>query len=232
MSQMPSQAQAATLPGLVLLCKRPSLGHAKQRLAASLGQQHALILAQALLDCALEDLRDWRGPRFIAPDAAAHLPWAESLGTEAHCVAQVEGNLGQRLNALDRRLREQGLRQLVFIGSDCPALRPDDYRQVRMLLQEHDTVLLDASDGGVVLMASNLPWPNLMALPWSTERLGEALAQRCRQAGQQVAIAGRSFDIDHASDLPLLQQALQDDPRPARHQLLAILNRPEIQVDA
>lgn len=231
MSPMPTNAQDATLPGLVLLCKRPSLGHAKQRLAATLGHQHALILAQTLLDCALEDLREWRGPRFISPDSPAHLHWAGSLDTQAHPVAQVEGNLGQRLNALDRELRDQGLRQLIFIGSDCPALRPDDFRQVRELLQAHDTVLLDARDGGVVLMASNRPWPDLEALPWSTDRLGEALAQHCRQAGQKVASAGSSFDIDHASDLSLLPQALHDDPRPARRQLLAILDQLRIQVD-
>jgi len=220
-------SDAAVPPTLVLLCKRPAPGHAKQRLAATLGQQRALALAQALLDCALEDLADWTGPGVIAPDSPAHLDWARTQSTDACCVPQAAGNLGQRLNALDAHLRSQGSRQLLFIGSDCPALTPGDYRSVQKLLDDFDTVLLDARDGGVVLMASNQPWPDLASLPWSTERLGAALAQRCREAGQRVAIAGQSFDIDHAADLTLLPQALDADARPARRRLLAMLDQSE-----
>lgn len=218
----------AAAPSLVLLCKRPAPGHAKQRLATTLGKQNAFDLALAMLDCALEDLREWRGPRIIAPDRPEHLPWARSLMPEAKCQAQTEGNLGQRLNALDHQLRRRGLHQLMFIGSDCPALTLADYRNVWALLQNHDSVLLDARDGGVVLMASNQPWPDLAALPWSTDRLGAALAELCRQAGQRVAVAGESFDIDHAADLSLLTQALAGDDRPARRCLNALLQRTEI----
>lgn len=216
---LPADAPDAAVPGLVLLCKRPALGHAKQRLAATLGKERALILANALLECALEDLCQWPGSSVIAPDSSMHLEWARSLAPGTHCIAQVEGNLGQRLNALDINLRNQGMRQLMFIGSDCPALMPGDYRNVQSLLQDFDTVLLNARDGGVVLMASNQPWPDLTSLPWSTSDLSAALLHLCRLAGQRVAVAGESFDIDVAADLPLLQ-ALTNDPRPARRRLL------------
>jgi len=215
-----ADAPDAALPALVLLCKRPALGHAKQRLAATLGQQRALTLANALLDCALEDLCKWPGVSVIAPDSSRHLEWARSLAPNAHCLAQSEGNLGQRLNALDAKLRDQGMSQLMFIGSDCPALMPDDYRNVQSLLQDFDTVLLNARDGGVVLMASNQPWPDLTPLPWSTAVLGSELAQLCRLAGQRVIVAGESFDIDVAADLGLLQESLVDDRRPARRRLM------------
>lgn len=221
-----------TAPCLVLLCKRPALGHAKQRLAATLGQQTALVVARALLDCALEDLRQWPGTRVIAPDHKQYLTWASSLGVEATCIAQSDGNLGQRLNQLDRELRHGGQRQLIFIGSDCPALLQGDYQNVSDLLQSFDTVLLDARDGGVVLMASNRPWPDLAALPWSTDQLGSTLAQLCRQAGHSVLIASESFDIDHAEDLPHLANALLGDDRPARRQLLCLLQRLGIGSDA
>ncbi|MFL9813253.1 DUF2064 domain-containing protein [Stutzerimonas sp. VN223-3] len=228
----PTTAKQTAAPCLVLLCKRPALGHAKQRLAATLGQQSALVVAQALLNCALEDLRQWPGTRVIAPDQEQHLTWASSLGGEATCIAQSDGNLGQRLNELDRQLRHEGRRQLIFIGSDCPALLPDDYRTVSDLLQSFDTVLLGARDGGVVLMASNLPWPDLVALPWSTDHLGSSLAQLCRHDGHSVVIAGESFDIDHAEDLSHLATTLLGDDRPARRQLLCLLQRLGIGSDA
>jgi hypothetical protein len=148
----------------------------------------------------------WRifssGPRkVIAPDHSRHLPWAQALCPQALGMAQHDGNLGQRLNDLDRRLRNLGLRRLLYIGSDCPALQPSDYRRVACLLEANDRVLLGARDGGVVLMASNRPWPDLGALPWSIERLGTALFDCCRRAGHSVAWADELFDIDHKEDV-------------------------------
>ncbi|WP_199270052.1 TIGR04282 family arsenosugar biosynthesis glycosyltransferase [Stutzerimonas stutzeri] len=218
-------------PCLVLLCKKPAHGHAKQRLAVTLGQDAALSIAQAMLACALEDLHQWPGARVIAPDHVQHLGWAQSIAGAAHCMAQPDGNLGERLNALDAQLRAWGHRQLLFIGSDCPALRPDDYLHVARRLQCADTVLLGARDGGVVLMASNRSWPDLTHLPWSTHRLASALTHLCRQAGHEVAIVGESFDVDHAQDLVPLAAALRDDERPARRRLRAVLGAPGIRRD-
>lgn len=210
-------------PALILICKRPALGHGKQRLAARLGTVAALELAERLLDCALEDLAHWPGARVIAPDAATHCFWASELLPDCVCLAQSAGNLGERLNVLDRQLRAAGEQTLVFIGSDAPALNAEDYRGVRAALNEVDSVLLAARDGGVVLMASRRPWPDLAKLPWSTPQLGASLAAACRQAGHSLRLCGESFDVDEPTDLARARQALVDDPRPARQRLLATL---------
>lgn len=215
--------QSCPCPALILVCKRPALGHGKQRLAARLGARAALEIAERLLDCALEDLAHWPGARVIAPDAAAHRSWASELLPDCRCIAQSAGNLGERLNALDRQLRAAGERTLVFIGSDAPALNEEDYRRVRKALGEVDSVLLAARDGGVVLMASSRPWPDLAELPWSTPQLGESLADACRQAGHSLRVCGESFDVDEPADLARTRRALTDDPRPARQRLLATL---------
>ena len=219
-----------TLPddaALVLICKRPALGHGKQRLAVHIGVERALNIAEHLLDCALEDLRSWHGPVVIAPDQRDACDWAAQLMPQALCLAQTAGNLGERINDLDHSLRGLGHRQLLYIGSDAPALTPDDYQRVHAALGTHDTVLVAARDGGVVLMASKLPWPDLTALPWSTPELGYALADACRRVGHSVALSGKSFDIDEQADLPLAAQALADDPRAARRRLLQTLNNLE-----
>lgn len=211
-----AEAPTAIAPCLVLLCKRPALGHSKQRLAQQIGLQPALDIAQLLLGCALEDLQQWPAPKVIAPDHSRHLPWAQAICPQALGMAQHDGNLGQRLNDLDRRLRNLGLRRLLYIGSDCPALQPSDYRRVACLLEANDTVLLGARDGGVVLMASNRSWPDLSALPWSTECLGTALFDCCQRADHSVAWAGELFDIDHKEDLYALPDLLARQGRPAR----------------
>lgn len=217
---------------LVLLCKRPALGHAKQRLAEQVGLNHALQIARLLLDCALEDINQWPGPKALSPDSPQHLNWGLSLCPAASCLPQCEGNLGQRLNELDNRLRAQGHCRLIFIGSDCPDLAARDYHEVAKLLDAYDTVLIKARDGGVVLMASNHPWPDLSALPWSTEHLGRALADSCQTAGHSVMLLGEFSDIDHQEDLPPLVNSLAKDLRPARRRLRDALQNQRAHADA
>lgn len=208
---------------LVLVCKRPGSGTGKQRLAASLGQGAANRIAEALLACALEDVSDWSGPVIIAPAHSADYAWADALLPHKYPKVRVQpqsdGNLGERLNVLDRELRGAGLEQLVYIGSDAPALAPADYAAVTDALLSYDTILTPAEDGGVVLMASCRPWPMLRGLPWSTARLGGALADHCRAAGQSVATLTHNFDVDEQDDLLRVHTALRMDSRPARRAL-------------
>lgn len=228
----PLACKRTSAASLVLLCKRPALGHAKQRLAEQVGQNHALQIARLLLDCALEDLNQWPGPKVLSPDHPQHLSWGQSLCPAASCLPQHEGNLGQRLNELDNRLRAQGHCRLIFIGSDCPTLAAHDYHEAAKLLDVYDTVLIKARDGGVVLMASNHPWPDLSALPWSTEHLGQALAESCQTAGHAVMLMGEFSDIDHQEDLPPLINSLAEDLRPAQRRLRDVLQNPRAHVNA
>lgn len=212
-----------TEAALVVVCKRPASGFGKQRLAANLGREAASRIAEALLGCALEDARGWTGPVVLAPAHPADYAWAEALLPQMRPRIRVEpqtpGNLGQRLNALDYKLRGAGLEQLVYIGSDAPILAEADYAAAREALLGHDSVLKPAADGGVVLMASRQPWPILDGLPWSTAGLGAALAESCRTAGQSVAMLTHSFDVDQEDDVLRLTTALKMDQRPARRAL-------------
>jgi glycosyltransferase A (GT-A) superfamily protein (DUF2064 family) len=221
-----------TEAALVLVCKRPAPGVGKQRLAANLGAEGAYLLAERLLACAVEDACRWPGPVVIAPARPADYAWASRLlpgkKPQARIQPQSDGNLGQRLNALDEVLRNGGLKQLVYIGSDAPLLTEDDYAAVREGLRHHDCILKPAVDGGVVLMASREPWPLLDRLPWSTAVLGGALAACCRASGGSVMTLSQSFDVDEKKDAVRLVNALEADHRPARralHQLVCELFR-------
>lgn len=214
---------------LVLVCKRPAPGIGKQRLATKLGHELAFKIAQALLACALEDACSWPGPVVVSPASTDDVDWAKRLIDPAPLhspfmiVPQAAGNLGRRLNALDRTLRAQGKKQLVFIGSDAPGLNASDYEAALAGLQRADVVLIPASDGGVVLMANRCTWPELSALPWSGDQLGNSLINACESAGQSVSTAGHGYDVDEVKDLLPLIAALQQDLRPARRALLALV---------
>lgn len=210
---------------LVLVCKRPRPGEGKQRLSARLGVETTCQVAQALLDCALEDAYAWRGQVVIAPAADSDVAWAKGLLTRhpsASVCPQVAGNLGQRLNALDTVLRRDQKTPLIFIGSDAPLLSMADYVDCLAALGDYQTVLKPAVDGGIVMMASHLPWPLLDELPWSTDQLGEALLDCCRRAGQTVGSLPMGADVDQPRDVTELCMQLKNDLRPARRRLHAL----------
>lgn len=203
---------------LVLVAKPPRLGVGKQRLAARLGAESALAMARALWDCALEDAQAWQGQVLLAlPDDVQTADYAFPV------IKQGEGNLGQRLNHIDRQVRALGYMHLLYIGMDAPLLTTQDYQQVLAELAVHDVVLKPARDGGVVMMAAARPWPDLQHLPWSADQLCTQLSQLCLQHSLTLTTTATGYDIDVIEDLLMAEQDLMADSRPARQALLRLI---------
>ncbi len=210
---------------LVLMVKRPLPGQGKQRLTPVLGEKGAEKIAQALLACALEDCQSWPGPVTVSPACPEDAGWASKLLPQAWVIPQIGGGLGERLNAIDRILRDRGSRRIVFMGCDAPGLSEPDFSGIRMALIERDMVISPASDGGAVLLGSRCPWPDLGLLPWSTPALYQTLVRLCQDAGRTVASLRRGFDVDHPEDLATAYSALEGDPRPARRAFRSLVGR-------
>jgi uncharacterized protein len=209
---------------LVVFCRRPLLGNGKQRLARALGAADALAIASALLECTLEDAAEWPGDLIISPASSEDAVWAERLvARPAWVEPQCEGNLGQRLNAVDAAVRARGSQRVIFIGTDAPSLTLDDLVAAAKALQQADVVLAPAVDGGVTVMGSRTPWPDLSDLPWSEPTLGSALEQCCRRRGLSVVRMPASYDVDEVSDLATARRALAADDRRARRRLHDLL---------
>lgn len=208
---------------LVLVHKKPELGIGKQRLAARFGVKLTLQIAQALFECAMEDAAQWPGLVVLSPADRDDSNWAQQQArrfcANFRVVPQISGNLGQRLNALDETLRGQELKRLVYIGSDSPGLKEEDYVAVRTYLNQSNAVLIPAIDGGVILMANRHVWPDLSMLPWSTNQLGNSLANKCKAEMESVSVLQKNYDVDEPEDFLQLMNVLKDDRRPARKAL-------------
>jgi glycosyltransferase A (GT-A) superfamily protein (DUF2064 family) len=208
--------QVAPVAACCVVLMMKSAARSKRRLAEHLGAARATQAAQRLLDCACEDLAAWLGPKCVAPaaeDARAHAPDADVL------VVQRDGNLGERLGHVNDELIRLGLTRQLFIGIDCPSLDVAYLTRAAAALDEHDTVLGPAADGGVVLMGVRGRWPPLAELPWSTSALFESLRAACALAGSSVATLPRLTDVDTTGDLLALRTELRGDLRPARRAL-------------
>ncbi len=220
---------------LTLVFRRPREQHGKRRLAASLNERALVELCRLMLNCALEDLRAWRGQVVLAPEGGEDRDWALSLQATppdarepARVLAQGVGNLGRRLERLDRALNGMQLKRRIYIGSDAPALGARHYRRAIAGLASHDVVLAAARDGGVTMMATRRGWPPLAGVPWGSPGPARAFGGACRKAGQTVLRVPGGFDVDRRADLAHLYRALRGDARPARSELRRWLeaNRP------
>lgn len=206
---------------LIVFLRRPALHVGKQRIAADLGAEAALELAQCLLAAALEDATRWPGRVVLAPARSADVDWSrELLDGQADSVAQPAGNLGERINAVDQTVHNAAPARVIFIGTDAPGLDYDYLVQAHDALADFDVVLGPADDGGVTLMGARQAWPDLSGLPWETPELGQALEALCVNHGLSVKQLGRRYDVDTHTDLARAYADLKQDPRPARRQLV------------
>jgi rSAM/selenodomain-associated transferase 1 len=205
---------------LVIFCRRPTPGIGKQRLAAEIGSSPAADIAALLLATALEDAAQWPGPVVLSPADAEDAEWATTLlDRPTQVLAQAGGNLGERLQAIDRHVRETHSAAVIFIGSDAPVLAERHYSAARSALLHQDVVLAPALDGGVTLMGARCAWPALGGLPWSSDHLHAALRKHCIAEGLGVTELPMTYDVDVAADLRRLGTDLRNDQRPARRNL-------------
>ena len=209
---------------LVVFCKRPALGQGKQRLAAEIGQSAALIIAEALLNCAVADMAVWTGKVVISPAFEQDKYWAQELLDGASIYPQPEGNLGERIQAIDQELRADGHQKLIFIGTDSPLMQLKDLQVADDLLNESDVVLQPAFDGGVTLMANRKPWPTLTTMPWSENSLCQSLTAKCLVAKQVLNYLEIGYDVDTSSDLRQLLPRLRLDYRATRQALAGLVD--------
>ncbi len=204
---------------LVLFLKAPA--NSKRRLAAQIGEL-ATETAALLWECALEDLRTWRGPAWFSPADREDEAWLVSrLDVGSGIIVQRGENLGQRINHVDAELRSAQEGKLLFIGTDCPGLDLNYLEEAAARLDHVDAVLGPSRDGGVVLMGARRPWPALDELSWSTDRLCAELTARCRRDGWTVGHLDVRSDVDTVSHLLAARHELANDERAARRALVA-----------
>ena len=186
------------MKAIVALIKNPELGRAKTRLAATIGDQKALLVYKLLLDYTREVVEDVTNvdkwvfySRFIDKSD----DWTpSSFNKESQLDSS---NLGQRINAVFKQLFEIGYKQVVIIGSDCAELEVKHLECAFKQLDQNDVVLGPCVDGGYYLIGSSSFIPELIDdVEWSTEKVFSKTVDNARVLGKTVAVSAELCDID------------------------------------
>ncbi len=175
---------------MLVFSRAPVPGRVKTRLAARLGE--------------------WGAARLHRRLTAHALRTAERAGcgpVELYDTAKQRGvDLGARMHrALSQALRRH--RGAIVIGSDCPALRPQDLRRAaRWLAGGYEAVVAPAEDGGYVLIgARRIDAAVFSGIEWGSGSVYEATARRLSERGYRWRALRELWDVDRPEDLERLR---------------------------
>lgn len=184
------------MPEVAVLAKAPIPGYAKTRLIPLLGpegaaQVQARLIARAVATAQAADI----GPVSLWAAPNCSHPFFAGLGLTLR--PQPEGDLGARMLVPF----EYAGRPLVLIGSDCPALGPEDLRDAAAALAWADAVVAPAEDGGYGLIAARRAYAQLFAdMPWSTSAVADVTRARVAAADLGLHELRTIWDVDTPAD--------------------------------
>lgn len=185
-------------PTVVVFARAPSMGAAKTRLAAAIGDAAAQRFARDMLARTAATLDDprWRVVLAVTPDGFARRGrfWPRGVAR----VGQGPGGLGERMaRALDAARPHA---PVAIVGTDIPDLSAGHLARAFRALVTHDAVFGPAADGGywlVGLRDGRLARFLFGAVRWSSpQALADTLANL--PCGRRAALLDRLTDIDDA----------------------------------
>jgi rSAM/selenodomain-associated transferase 1 len=143
----------------------------KSRLAAEIGERHALRLYRIMVARTLAAAREaglevtvWFAPSDAGPEMRY---W---LGNHCRLQPQASGDRGARLAAAARAAEPR--RPWLAIVGDCPSLDAGMLRAAGEIVAQGDFVIGPTVDGGYYLVGGTPPVPDIFtAMPWGTSNL-------------------------------------------------------------
>lgn len=184
---------------LIIFVRNPELGKVKTRLAQSIGHQKALKVYQDLLQHTMEQTQDLNCAKFVFYDSeiTENDLWNPEIYNKKQ---QSNGDLGQRMqNAFDY-LFNKGYQKCIIIGSDLFDLKTEIITQAFEALEEKETVLGPAEDGGYYLLGlKKMNCALFQNKDWGTATVFESTLKNLDQ--EHLFLLKTLNDIDTIEDL-------------------------------
>ena len=201
-------------------------GQVKTRLAKSIGNEKAAWIYEAFVETTIERLSAIPFTRILAyePDnerTRSAFGYAEGGGWA--CVAQSEGDLGERMGGFFIEQFRGGEERVVLVGTDSPNLPLVEVQEAFEHLKTSDVVLGPTDDGGYYLVGAAKRVPPIFGdIPWSTPEVLPRTIKCLEEAGLSYTTLDPWYDVDEIYDLHRLIEDLRDqcESDPALQELL------------
>ncbi|MEL0619812.1 TIGR04282 family arsenosugar biosynthesis glycosyltransferase [Psychrobacter proteolyticus] len=188
---------------IILFAKYPAPNKAKTRLQPALGLDGAARMARQLLLHSIDQAIDTGFSVELCVSPAPTDPYwkALDLPNSLRWSAQAEGDLGLRMLIASQRALQR-FDKVVLVGTDCPSLTTARIQIAVQQLDQHDAVMIPATDGGYVLLGFKRVDESLFSdIVWSTASVAAVTEQRMAALGWTLALFDPLHDIDEPKDL-------------------------------
>ncbi|WP_315790562.1 TIGR04282 family arsenosugar biosynthesis glycosyltransferase [Fischerella sp. JS2] len=196
---------------LIIFTRYPEPGLTKTRLIPALGTEGAANLQRQMTEYTLSKVRELQKAIAISVEvrfSGGNLELMQNwLGTNLIYQPQGEGDLGKRMGRSLLNAFNEGARQVVIIGTDCPGVNSQILTQAFLELQQCEIVLGPAVDGGYYLIGLQCPFLELFVdINWGTSQVLQQTVAICHQLNLSVAFLPSLADVDRPEDLSIWEQ--------------------------
>jgi rSAM/selenodomain-associated transferase 1 len=189
---------------LIIFTRNPELGKCKTRLAATIGDESALEIYKYLLQHTAKLSEKVKADKYVF--------YSESIKREDIWDATIfnkklqQGNdLGERMENAFTELFELGYEKVIIIGSDLLDLSSDDVNEAFDFLNENDTVIGPAKDGGYYLLGmKNMHSKVFKNKEWGTSTVLENTLSDLKDS--TISMLKELNDIDTFEDMKHYEQ--------------------------
>lgn len=194
-----------TNKAILVFQKNLIAGRTKTRLAATIGNEKALLVYKQLILITTNVLINLPFDKLIYYSEFIPLDIEDKeIETTAKTLVLVQyGNdLGARmLNSFSDQFK-MGYSRLIIIGTDCPDLNSELLLNAFNALESHDIVIGPAADGGYYLLGMSKLYPELFeGVEWSTSEVYGQTLYIISKLGLSFSLMPVLRDLDNEDDL-------------------------------
>lgn len=184
---------------LIIFIKNPEIGKVKTRLAKSIGNESALEVYKFLLHHTMEITKDLKVDKYLF--YSENIYRDDIWDSEIFRKKLQKGNdLGEKMNNAFNEVFEIGYQMAVIVGSDIFDLDTADLETAFDTLENHQTIIGPAADGGYYLLGLKQPNPKIFQnKTWSTSSVLEETLMDLK--GTDYIVLDERNDIDTFEDI-------------------------------
>ncbi len=185
---------------LIIFVRNPELGKVKTRLAADVGNEKALDIYKQLLEHTFNITSQVIADKFVFYHKEIVL---DDMWNAAgfHKKVQAAADLGDKMKAAFQEVFDAGYKKVIIIGSDCLQLTPAIIKSGYSMLQEKDTVIGPAKDGGYYLLGMRIMHEFIFEnKKWSTASVFSQTLAELKQHQLSTGLLQELTDVDTEDD--------------------------------
>ena len=195
---------------IMVFCKAPEPGKVKTRLANTIGETAAATIHEYLALHCLKHLVDSRiAPveLWCAPNIRHDFFQRCEIELGVTLKTQQGDCLGERMEYAFSSVLPK-CHSAIVVGTDCPAINADYIASVFTALQNNDSIIGPAEDGGYVLLGLRKLQSQIFAnISWGSSKVFEETLSRFMG---DVKKAPMLWDVDHVDDLIRLRNSAHE----------------------